>query len=185
MRVQLAALLVYSIYRIVFGLLVLLMGAFAGLTMLMIGAAHIAFGSVATWQYRQAIPATRAKYGALLVTHAIALLWVWLSQSKSAARPPGRLEFGVHLSAASHSRSRYAESANRSSALLDRLAPQCGLMPTVLVCRGQGIVRTQKADHNRPFGGANPRGPSPLDFPQLRFSARNRLFQSLEELVTP
>jgi hypothetical protein len=73
--VQLAALLVYAIYGIGFGLLAVVVGSFAGFSVAMVGSAYIAFGALATLQRSKALPATRAKHAALAVTHTIALLW--------------------------------------------------------------------------------------------------------------
>lgn len=72
---QMVVLFVYAIYGVGFGLLMVAVGAFAGFSLTMFSAAHFAFGALAMLQRSKALPATRAKYAALAVTHTIALLW--------------------------------------------------------------------------------------------------------------
>ncbi|MFN9374074.1 MAG: hypothetical protein ACK6D3_19495 [Planctomycetaceae bacterium] len=72
---QIVVLFGYAVYGIGFGLLAVLVGSSVGFFVAMVGAAHLAFGALATLQRSTALPTTRAKYAALAVTHTIALLW--------------------------------------------------------------------------------------------------------------
>jgi apolipoprotein N-acyltransferase len=63
------------VYGICFGTILVVIGAFAAFPIVIVGAAQIAFGVLATLFHCKALHATKARYCALFAIHGIALIW--------------------------------------------------------------------------------------------------------------
>jgi hypothetical protein len=74
-RGPVTALLLYSIYGMGFGIILVVIGAFTSFLVLGIGGAHVVFGLFAVVQYCKSQPPTRTKHVALVATNAIVLGW--------------------------------------------------------------------------------------------------------------